>query len=195
MKNTFMIAKVKSTVKYVLVFSSILILFNGCTVPMTYVGTGLKPGDIETPRAPYKLKITAEYQLNGKHQPNYDDMVLDYMESVMSSVGYAVSTNRNYEGKMHIVVNNKANVATAVSKGLVTGFTWGLIGYKIEDEFEMEVTLTLNGKTTTKTGYTETLVTKAGLASAPADKVKLYGDKVTEKIAQQLILQYLSDNK
>ena len=96
---------------------------------------------------------------------------------------------------MHIVVNNKANIAKAASKGLVTGFTWGLIGYKIEDEYEMEVTLTLNGKTTTKTGYTETLVTKAGLASAPSDKIQLYGDKATEKIAQQLILQYLSDDK
>tara|TARA_B100001079_G_C16255893_1_gene445533 strand:- start:115 stop:696 length:582 start_codon:yes stop_codon:yes gene_type:complete len=184
----------KQVLVNLVLFPAILLFLVGCTAPLSHVNMDLKPGDL-TFSDPHRLKITAEYKVNGKSQSNYDDEVLAVMEEVLSDVGFAKATSKNPDGEMHIVVDLKADYAKAASKGLIAGFTWGLIGYSIEDVYTMDVELILNGETVNKTGYKQSIVTIAGLGQGGTvgGMSQLPPAQAMEKAAQQLILQFLND--
>jgi len=58
---------------------------------------------------------------------------------------------------MHIVLDMKSWLAEVLTKGAITGYTWGLIGYTIEEKFTMDVDFTLNGQTINKSGYKQNI--------------------------------------
>ena len=173
-----------------------LILLIGCTAQSIFVNMDLKEGDLSFDK-PYKLNISAEYTLDGDPMPKYDDEVLTIMEDVLSDVGFAKATSsRNAEGTMHIVIDLKSNFLKSVAKIAITEYTWGLIGYTLDDEYSMDVELTLNdGETITKTGYKQTVVWTAGLGQDKnvVGMREVAIPKALEKAAEQLILQFLND--
>ena len=173
-----------------------LILLIGCTAQSIFLNMDLKEGDLSFDE-PYKLDITAEYRLDGTHMPKYDDEVLTYMEDVIDDVGFAkASSSRNAEGTMHIVIDLKSNFLKSVAKIALTEYTWGLIGYTLDDEYSMDVELTLNdGETIKKTGYRQTVYWTAGLGQDKnvVGMREISIPKAMEKAAEQLILQFLND--
>ena len=173
-----------------------LFLLIGCTAQSIFVNMDLKEGDLSFDE-PYKLDITAEYRLDGTHMPKYDDEVLTYMEDVIDDVGFAkASSSRNAEGTMHIIIDLKSNFLKSVAKIALTEYTWGLIGYTLDDEYSMDVELTLNdGKTINKTGYKQTVYWTAGLGQDKnvVGMREIAIPKAMEKAAEQLILQFLND--
>ena len=173
-----------------------LFLLIGCTAQSIFVNMDLKEGDLSFDE-PYKLDNTAEYRLDGTHMPKYDDEVLTYMEDVIDDVGFAkASSSRNAEGTMHIVIDLKSNFLKSVAKIALTEYTWGLIGYTLDDEYSMDVELTLNdGETINKTGYKQTVYWTAGLGQDKnvVGMREISIPKAMEKAAEQLILQFLND--
>ena len=173
-----------------------LILLIGCTAQSIFLNMDLKEGDLSFDE-PYKLDITAEYRLDGTHMPKYDDEVLTYMEDVIDDVGFAkASSSRNAEGTMHIVIDLKSNFLKSVAKIALTEYTWGLIGYTLDDQYSMDVELTLNdGETIKKTGYRQTVYWTAGLGQDKnvVGMREISIPKAMEKAAEQLILQFLND--
>ena len=173
-----------------------LFLLIGCTAQSIFVNMDLKEGDLSFDE-PYKLDITAEYRLDGTHMPKYDDEVLTYMEDVIDDVGFAkASSSRNAEGTMHIVIDLKSSFLKSVAKIALTEYTWGLIGYTLDDEYSMDVELTLNdGETIKKTGYKQTVYWTAGLGQDKnvVGMREIAIPKAMEKAAEQLILQFLND--
>ena len=173
-----------------------LFLLIGCTAQSIFVNMDLKEGDLSFDE-PYKLDITAEYRLDGTHMPKYDDEVLTYMEDVIDDVGFAkASSSRNAEGTMHIIIDLKSNFLKSVAKIALTEYTWGLIGYTLDDEYSMDVELTLNdGETIKKTGYKQTVYWTAGLGQDKnvVGMREISIPKAMEKAADQLILQFLND--
>ena len=173
-----------------------LFLLIGCTAQSIFVNMDLKEGDLSFDE-PYKLDITAEYRLDGTHMPKYDDEVLTYMEDVIDDVGFAkASSSRNAEGTMHIIIDLKSNFLKSVAKIALTEYTWGLIGYTLDDEYSMDVELTLNdGETINKTGYKQTVYWTAGLGQDKnvVGMREIAIPKAMEKAAAQLILQFLND--
>ena len=173
-----------------------LILLIGCTAQSTFMKMDLKEGDMSFDK-PYKLDISAEYKVDGTPMPKYDDEVLTYMEDVISDVGFAKpSSSRNAEGKMHIVIDLKSNFLKSVAKIMITEYTWGLIGYTLDDVYTMDVELTLNdGETISKTGYKQTILWTAGIGQSKkvAGMRAIPIPKTMEKAAEQLILQFLND--
>ena len=173
-----------------------LILLIGCTAQSIFLNMDLKEGDLTFDK-PYKLDISAEYRLDGTHMPKYDDEVLTYMEDVIDDVGFAkASSSRNAEGTMHIVIDLKSSFLKSVAKIALTEYTWGLIGYTLDDEYSMDVELTLNdGETIKKTGYKQTVYWTAGLGQDKnvVGMREISIPKAMEKAAEQLILQFLND--
>ena len=173
-----------------------LILLIGCTAQSIFLNMDLKEGDLSFDE-PYKLDISAEYRLDGTHMPKYDDEVLTYMEDVIDDVGFAkASSSRNAEGTMHIAIDLKSNFLKSVAKIAITEYTWGLIGYTLDDEYSMDVELTLNeGETITKTGYKQTVLWTAGLWQDKnvVGMREVAIRKAMERAAEQLILQFLND--
>ena len=172
-----------------------LILLIGCTAQSTFVNMDLKEGDLSFDK-PYKLNISAEYTIDGDPMPKYDDEVLDIMEDVLDDVGFAEASSRNAEGTMHIAIDLKSNFLKSVAKIAITEYTWGLIGYTLDDEYSMDVELTLNeGETITKTGYKQTVLWTAGLWQDKnvVGMREIAIPKAMEKAAEQLILQFLND--
>ena len=173
-----------------------LILLIGCTAQSIFLNMDLKEGDLSFDE-PYKLDISAEYRLDGTHMPKYDDEVLTYMEDVIDDVGFAkASSSRNAEGTMHIVIDLKSNFLKSVAKIALTEYTWGLIGYTLDDQYSMDVELTLNdGETIKKTGYRQTVYWTAGLGQDKnvVGMREISIPKAMEKAAEQLILQFLND--
>ena len=173
-----------------------LFLLIGCTAQSIFVNMDLKEGDLSFDE-PYKLDITAEYRLDGTHMPKYDDEVLTYMEDVIDDVGFAkASSSRNAEGTMHIIIDLKSSFLKSVAKIALTEYTWGLIGYTLDDEYSMDVELTLNdGETIKKTGYKQTVYWTAGLGQDKnvVGMREISIPKAMEKAAEQLILQFLND--
>ena len=173
-----------------------LFLLIGCTAQSIFVNMDLKEGDLSFDE-PYKLDITAEYRLDGTLMPKYDDEVLTYMEDVIDDVGFAkASSSRNAEGTMHIIIDLKSNFLKSVAKIALTEYTWGLIGDTLDDEYSMDVELTLNdGETINKTGYKQTVYWTAGLGQDKnvVGMREIAIPKAMEKAAEQLILQFLND--
>ena len=64
---------------------------------------------------------------------------------------------------MHIILDMKSSLAEGLTKGAITGYTWGLIGYTIEEKFTMDVDFTLNGQTINKSGYKQNIAYIAGM--------------------------------
>ena len=173
-----------------------LFLLIGCTAQSMFLNMDLKEGDLSFDK-PYKLDISAEYRLDGTLMPKYDDEVLTYMEDVIDDVGFAkASSSRNAEGTMHIIIDLKSNFLKSVAKIALTEYTWGLIGYTLDDEYSMDVELTLNdGETINKTGYKQTVYWTAGLGQDKnvVGMREIAIPKAMEKAAEQLILQFLND--
>ena len=179
----------------IVIFPLFLILFIGCTAQRTFTNMDIKTGDLDFNK-PYKLVMTAEYKENGTSYSKKSDEVLEYIEDAFSSVGFAKpSSKSSSEGSIHIMLNNKTSFAKSITKGFITGYTWGLIGYKVEDELTMDVEFTLNGETIKKSGYKHEIATIAGMfqEGKVSDKSELDKSRAWEKAAEQLVLKFLND--
>jgi hypothetical protein len=91
------------------------------------------------------------------------------------------------------VVNNIADLAEARRKGFTTGSTFFLKGSVVTDNYEMQVTATIGGKTVSRSGYKGAILTAIGRASGPEGVPPMTVTEAFNKVVEQLILQFLRD--
>jgi hypothetical protein len=91
------------------------------------------------------------------------------------------------------VVNNIADLAEARKKGFATGSTFFLKGSVVTDNYEMQATATIGGRTVSKSGYKGAILTAIGHASGPEGVAPMTVTEAFNKVVEQLILQFIRD--
>jgi hypothetical protein len=164
----------------------------------SYVDTSygkIQYSDIAKPAQPYKLKLKVEFQRNGQHLPAVDGQLLQQVDGVVRASGFAapVGDAESASDSLTIVVNNIADLAEARKKGFGTGSTFYLKGSVVTDNYEMQATATIGGKTVSKSGYKAAILTAIGRASGPEGVPPMSVTEAFNKVVEQLILQFLRD--
>ena len=164
----------------------------------SYVDTSygkIQYSDIAKPAQPYKLKLKVEFQRNGQHLPAVDSQLMQQVDSVVRASGFAtpVGDAEPASDSLTIVVNNIADLAEARRKGFTTGSTFFLKGSVVTDNYEMQVTATIGGKTVSRSGYKGAILTAIGRASGPEGVPPMTVTEAFNKVVEQLILQFLRD--
>ena len=168
----------------------------GCATTKSYVDPGFSRAsydDITRRSEPYRIKITVEFQRNGKHLPQADSELMGHVERVVRGTGFAIPATQDTSGELKVVVNNVADMGKAAAKGLGTGLTFGLAGSTVTDYYEMEASLSLNDKVIKKTGYKHALHTTVGQKKAPQGLEPMTPSAAFGKIVEQLILNFIND--
>jgi len=164
----------------------------------SYVDTSygkIQYSDIAKPAQPYKLKLKVEFQRNGQHLPAVDSQLLQQVDSVVRASGFAapVGDTESASDSLTIVVNNIADLAEARKKGFATGSTFFLKGSVVTDNYEMQATATIGGRTVSKSGYKGAILTAIGHASGPEGVAPMTVTEAFNKVVEQLILQFIRD--
>ena len=117
----------------------------------------------------------------------------DSVERVVRASGLIVPTPDSASGEIHVVLNNSTDKAAAAAKGFGTGLTFGLVGSTVTDLYEMEVTMTANGKTFHKSGIRHALHSAVGNASLPEGLEPVPPATAFNRIVEQMLLNALKD--
>lgn len=168
----------------------------GCATPKSFVDPSVPKvsyDDIKRRPEPYRLKLTVEFQRNGEHLPKVDPTLKDNTERVLRSTGVIVATDERTVGEIRVVVNNIADIAAARAKGFGTGLTFGLAGSTVTDAYEMSISITMNGKTVSRSAIKHSLYTIVGRGSAPEGVETIPPNVAFERVLEQMILRALHE--
>ncbi|PKO26842.1 MAG: hypothetical protein CVU36_22555 [Betaproteobacteria bacterium HGW-Betaproteobacteria-9] len=149
--------------------------------------------ELKKPLQPKKLKVTAEFQRNGEHLEKVDQAISDSTERILRASGLAIPGSEGTDGTIHVVLNNIADVGGAVGKGLGTGLTFGLAGSLVTDAYEMQVTITVGGKTFTRTAVKHALHSAIGRAETPEGIETMPVQTAFERLFEQMLLRVLKE--
>jgi hypothetical protein len=142
---------------------------------------------------PLKLKLSVEFQRNGQPFPRADTTLRDNAERVLRGSGVITPVAAQEDGEMTLVVNNIADRGAAGAKGFGTGLTFGLVGTTVTDAYEMSVTITVKGKTVTRTAIKHAIHTGIGNTTIP-DGLEIVPLNVAfGRVVEQMLLRSLQD--
>lgn len=183
-------------VKYIASAIVSAIVLSGCVSPKSFVDPSLPKvayEEIHRRQEPLKLALEVEFQRNGEHLLKVDPTLRDSTERVLRGTGLISPLYDGGEGSIKVVVNNIADKSAAVAKGIGTGLTFGLVGTTVMDAYELSVTITINGKTVTRTGVKHALYTAIGNTSTPPN-VEVFSPSVGfTRVLEQMLLRSLVD--
>ena len=155
----------------------------------------IQVSDIAKPAQPYKLKLKVEFQRNGQHRPAVDALLRSQVSAALESAGFAtvVPDSDSVSNEFSITVNNVADLDEARRKGFGTGLTFGLKGSTATDNYEMQATVTIAGKTVTKSGYKTAIETIIGHGKIPPGVTGISLTDAVNAAFEQLVFQFLRD--
>jgi hypothetical protein len=149
--------------------------------------------DVKKRSEPLKLKLSVEFQRNGQPFPRADTTLRDNAERVLRGSGVITPVAAQEDGEMTLVVNNIADRGAAGAKGFGTGLTFGLVGTTVTDAYEMSVTITVKGKTVTRTAIKHAIHTGIGNTTIP-DGLEIVPLNVAfGRVVEQMLLRSLQD--
>lgn len=105
------------------------------------------------------------FQRNGSEMPQVANATASDFRTALDGSGVFSSVDYAGRGRTHVevVANNKANVAGAFGIGFLSGLTFGLIGTKVTDDYEIAVTLTTPGRSPETLSFERKTVSRSGL--------------------------------
>jgi hypothetical protein len=149
--------------------------------------------DIAQPAEAYKWRVSVQFLVDGKPYQRGDSMLQDQVERVLQDSGLIVPTPDSTSGEIHVILNDSYNKAATVTKLFGYVLTFGLIGTTVTDYFEMEVTITTNGKTFHKRGIRHTLYTTVGNAKLPEGSQSVPQQTAVHRIVEEMLLNALKE--
>jgi hypothetical protein len=139
------------------------------------------------------LKVNVEFSRNGERLPKADNELRGHVERVLRGSGLITPSDSAANGEITITVDNVGDIGKSVAKGFGTGLTFGLAGSTVQDGYVMTVTLSSNGKTTTKADYKHVLITTVGNKKGPEGLTPTTPGAAFGTIVEQMLLNSLSD--
>ena len=171
-------------------------VLSGCISSRSFVDPSIPKvsyEDIKKRSDPLKLKLLVEFQRNGEHLPKVDSTLKDNTERVLRGTGVIVPVDDQSVGEIKVVVNNIADLGSARAKGFGTGLTFGLAGSTVADAYEMTISITINGKTISRTAIKHSLYTIIGNGTLPNGVESIPPNVAFERVLEQMILRALHE--
>lgn len=179
-----------------IVASIVAVSLVGCISPKSFIDPSIPKlsYDSVTKRAePLKLKLNVQFQRNGQPFPRADSTLRDKTERILGATGVIVPSKEQADGSISVVVNNIADVGAAAAKGFGTGLTFGLAGSTVMDAYEMNISITVNGKTVQRSAIKHALFTAIGNVNLPPGVEVAAPDVAFERVLEQMLLRALQD--
>ena len=149
--------------------------------------------DVKKRSDPLKLKLLVEFQRNGQPFPGADTTLRDNAERVLRGSGVVTPVASQEEGEMKLTVNNIADVGAAGAKGFGTGLTFGLVGTTVTDAYEMSLTITVKGKTVSRTAIKHAIHTGIGNTTIPNGLEVIPLNVAFGRVVEQMLLRSLKE--
>jgi hypothetical protein len=170
-------------------------LLAGCISPKSFVDPSqpkLSYNSLARPAAPLKLSVTVEFQRQGEPFPKAEPTLRDNTDRILRATGVILPSNDNPAGSMRVTVNNTGDRAAAAAKGFATGLTFGLAGNTVTDNYELTMSITINGKTVTRSTR-HALHTAIGNTDLPKDVETVPPNVAFERVLEQMLLRALQE--
>ena len=180
-----------------IVLGSVIASFalGGCTSPKkSFLGTSFPRvayRDIAARNVPLRLKLSVEFQRNGKHFPEGDIPLKDYSNVILRDTGVVIPVIDRAEGEIRVVLNNIADSGTATSEAARTRYPLWVIGKTITDAYELSMFITTKEGTISRTGIKQAVHTAIGNMSIPEGVPTFPQKQAFGKVLEQMILQAL----
>lgn len=168
----------------------------GCMAPKSFVDPSfpkLSYEELGRRASPLKLVLRSEFQRNGEPLGRADPTLRDNTERILRASGVVTPSTEGAEGEIRVVVNNVADVGTAFAKGFGSGLTFGIVGTTVTDAYEMTVTITVAGRTFSRSGVRHALHTTLGNTSTPDGLETVAPNVAFERVLEQMILRVLKE--
>lgn len=147
-----------------------LLILAGCISPKSYVDPAYRKSsydDVKPVANKYDTEIVVEFQRNGETLPKVHKEVVNAVERTFRASGIINPVKQDSDITIKVVINNIADLGSAMSKGFGTGLTFGAIGTLVTDYYEVKVTYSdHNGVVLTKS-YQHALHTTIGNKASP----------------------------
>ena len=182
------------------VFVSLALM--GCASPRSFLGASLpvvKYEDVQKRAAPLRLRLTVEFQRNGSHFPQGDIPLRDYAAQILTDTGVISpidvisALNDQGEGTVKVVLNNIADSDTVAAEESGSGLPLWMVGKVITDAYEMSISVTTHGKTTSRKGIKHAFHTVVGNIDIPEGIETFPSDEAFGRMLRQMILRALRD--
>ncbi len=182
------------------VFVSLALM--GCASPRSFLGASLpvvKYEDVQKRSAPLRLRLTVEFQRNGSHFPQGDIPLRDYAAQILTDAGVISpidvisAVNDQGEGTVKVVLNNIADNDTVAAEESGSGLPRWMVGKVITDAYEMSISVTTHGKTTSRKGIKHAFHTVVGNIDIPEGIETFPSDEAFGRMLRQMILRALRD--
>lgn len=180
-----------------IVLGSVIASFalGGCTSPKkSFLGASFPRvayRDIAARNVPLRLKLSVEFQRNGKHFPEGDIPLKDYSNVILRDTGVVIPVIDRAEGEIRVVLNNIADSGTVASEAAHTRYPLWVIGKTITDAYELSMFITTKEGTISRTGIKQAVHTAIGNMSIPEGVPTFPQKQAFGKVLEQMILQAL----
>ena len=175
------------------------ILASGCLSTRSYVDPALGHlaySDLSKGGPPASVYLTVEFQTRGKKNLAATSSTYDRISTVLRSSGLfsaVQSTGSQEEARLDILMNNVGDIGKAVSKGIGTGLTLGLVGSMVTDGYEFKATYTAPGKEPVTKVYQHALHSTIGNKQGPPGLKPMSTQEAFDQVVEELVLHLLQD--
>ncbi len=176
----------------------VIVALIGCA-PKAYVDPNLPRvtyNEIESPQDPMSLRVSFDFQTNGKHNKRatkqVSQIVLETLNAsnIFSSVELLELSD---EANLDIVMNNVADLGKAIGKGFVTGLTFGIAGSLVTDNYVFRAIYKTPGKEPVTLEYNHAIHSTIGNKRGPDGLKPMTLKEAIEDVTEQLVLNMLRD--
>ena len=175
------------------------ILASGCLSTRSYVDPALGHlayADLTAANAPRPVQLVVEFQTRGKKNLAATSSTYDRVSTVLRGSGLfsaVQSTGSPDSDRLEILMNNVGDIGKAVSKGIGTGLTLGLVGSMVTDGYEFTATYTAPGKPPVTKTYQHALHTTVGNKQGPPGLKPMSTNEAFDQVVEDLVLHLLRD--
>ncbi len=175
------------------------ILASGCLSSRSYVDPQLGHlaySDLQAASTPAAVHLIVEFQTRGKRNLAATNSTYDRISSVLRGSGLfsnIQATGSPDGARLEILMNNVGDIGKAMSKGVGTGLTLGLVGSMVTDGYEFKATYATPGKEPVTKTYQHALHTTIGNKQGPPGLKPMSTQEAFDQVVEDLVLHLLQD--
>jgi hypothetical protein len=130
---------------------------------------------------PLKLRVTVEFERNGERLARGDRPLQYKVERVLHASGVIEPTPGSTAGELHVVLDNLTDPNEEAA-------TIGKDGGTIRDTYVMSVTISAGGRTFSRDGLRDSVLTAVGGARAPAGIQPVTATTAFDRMIERMII-------
>jgi len=142
------------------------------------------------------VQLVVEFQTRGKRNLAATNSTYDRISTVLRGSGLfsgVQATGSQESARLDILMNNVGDIGKAVSKGIGTGLTFGLVGSMVTDGYEFKATYTAPGKEPVTKVYQHALHSTIGNKQGPPGLKAMSTQEAFDQVVEELVLHLLQD--